>query len=87
MTGIIDAVDPDPVALATTWARSIAGNAPLAIAGVRDALAALERDPGLGDAATRQRLDTQRRAAFGSADLSRGLEAARQRRPPHFEGD
>ena len=85
--GIVDALDPNPLDLATAWARTIGRNAPLAVAGVRDALAALESDPSLADPNTRQRLEAQRRAAFTSADLSRGLEAARQRRTPSFEGD
>jgi len=84
---IVDALDPNPLELAMAWARAIARNAPLAVAGVRDTLAALEIDPGLADPNTRQRLEAQRRAAFTSSDLIRGLEAARQRRTPSFDGD
>jgi enoyl-CoA hydratase/carnithine racemase len=84
--GIIDAVDHATVARAEAWARRIASNAPLAIAGVRDTLRALERDPSLGDPRLREELLARRQAAFASRDLRRGLEAARSRRPPHFEG-
>jgi enoyl-CoA hydratase/carnithine racemase len=85
--GIVDAVDPDPLALAQAWAGTIASNAPLAVAGVRAALAALERDPALGDPTTAAALHAQRLRAFASTDLRRGLEAAEQRRSPAFEGD
>ncbi len=85
--GVIDAIDRDPLDRAQRWATSIATNAPMAVAGVRAALAALEADPALTDPATRQRLTAQRRAAFASQDLRRGLEAARARCTPEFEGE
>ncbi len=85
--GIVDALDPHPRARAEAWARRIAENAPLAIAGVRATLRTLERDPSLASPELRRDLERQRRAAFRSTDLRRGLEAARSRRPPRFEGD
>ncbi len=84
---VVDAVDPDPMGRALAWAQAIAANAPLAVAGVRSTLAAIERDPSLGDPVLRARLDAQRRRAYASADLARGLEAARARRTPAFEGE
>lgn len=85
--GIVDALDPQPRARALAWAGAIAGNAPLAVAGVRSTLAALEVDPSLGEPHTLARLEEQRRGAFASADLRRGLEAALHRATPAFEGD
>lgn len=85
--GVVDAVAPEPLDLASAWATAIATNGPLAVAGVRAALAALERDPGLSDPATVADLHADRLRAFTSTDLRRGLEAARQRRVPSFVGD
>jgi enoyl-CoA hydratase/carnithine racemase len=85
--GIVDALDPDPQGRASAWAQAIAANAPMAVAGVRQALAAIERDPALSDPDALRALRMSRLAAFASADLRRGLEAALHRRPPLFEGD
>jgi enoyl-CoA hydratase/carnithine racemase len=85
--GLVDVLDSDPLGRARSWAQSVARNAPFAVAGVRQALAALERDPSLSDPAVRERLLRQRRAAFASGDLRRGLAAALERKPPSFEGD
>ena len=65
---------------AVAWAGQICALAPLTVAGHKLALNRLE--PALGDAD----VEEARRRAWSSADLSEGIAAFAERRPPHFEG-
>ncbi|MBZ4413510.1 enoyl-CoA hydratase/isomerase family protein [Myxococcus sp. XM-1-1-1] len=67
---------------ASTLARTIASNAPLATRGLKQRL-------GLDRAALRRALEEEARLqaeSYGSADLGEGLAAAAARRPPVFHG-
>lgn len=65
---------------AVAWAAKICALAPLTVAGHKLALNRLE--PALADAG----VEEARRRAWSSTDLSEGIAAFAERRPPHFEG-
>lgn len=65
---------------AVAWAERIAALAPLTLAGHKLALQRLE--PELDDADVAE----ARRRAWTSADLTEGMAAFRERRPPRFQG-
>jgi enoyl-CoA hydratase len=72
---------------ALALAAEIAGNAPLAVRGMKRILRLLEgtHERGLSDA-ERAEIAELRRAAFESADLREGRRAWEERRPPRFKG-
>jgi enoyl-CoA hydratase/carnithine racemase len=76
--------EADALALAT----EIAGNAPLAVRGMKRILRLLEgtHERSLSDA-ERDEIAGLRRAAFESADLREGRRAWEERRPPRFRGE
>ena len=82
--GLVDEVSPDPRAAAITRAEGYARLAPLAVAGMKRALAELFRAPL--DAGVRAALAELRAAAFASEDAREGLAAMQARRPPRFVG-
>ena len=65
---------------ALAWARHIATLAPLTVAGHKLGLNRLE--PALSD----REVEEARRLAWASADLTEGVAAFAERRPPRFEG-
>ncbi|HET9443268.1 MAG TPA: enoyl-CoA hydratase [Acidimicrobiales bacterium] len=65
---------------AVAWAHHIATLAPLTVSGHKLALNRLEPAPADHD------VDEARRRAWASADLSEGIAAFADRRPPSFEG-
>lgn len=79
--GFADRLAANPIAEAVAFAGSMAGNAPLSIAGAKRILDGL----ALGDldAAEAQRLID---AATGSDDHQEGRRAFAERRPPRFQG-
>jgi enoyl-CoA hydratase/carnithine racemase len=84
--GLVDEVAPDDglwdAALAA--AAEVARAAPLAVAGTRAVVRALE--DGSPPDVVREAADAWRARAFGSEDLREGLRAFRERRPPGFRG-
>ena len=82
--GLVNHVAPaaDLMTLGMRMGAAVAANAPLAVEGMRIVLRAIaDGDPGDGKA------QQWRVRAFGSHDLAEGLAAARERRPPAFEGN
>jgi enoyl-CoA hydratase/carnithine racemase len=73
---------------ALALAGEIAGNAPLAVRGMKRILRLLEgtHERSLSDA-ERAEIAGLRRAAFESADLREGRRAWEERRPPRFKGE
>jgi enoyl-CoA hydratase/carnithine racemase len=85
--GLLDEVGtdaPDAQARAVTLCRELAANAPLAVRGMRGALALLARSPL--DESERERLRQTRREAFSSRDAQEGRASFLDKRPPAFEG-
>ena len=71
-------------ALAMADARAIAANGPIAVAGMRAIIRAIEggHDPARADAVA----DEWRDRAFASDDIAEGLGAFREKRDPDFRG-
>lgn len=70
-------------------ARHVASLAPLAVGGVKRALGLAGARVGAGrarDPDAAAQIDALVQRAYGSADLAEGVRAARERRPPRFEG-
>jgi enoyl-CoA hydratase/carnithine racemase len=67
--------------VARRMAEAVAANAPLAVEGMRDVLRAIADNDSPDGKAQQFRVK-----AFGSADLTEGVTAARERRPPTFTG-
>jgi enoyl-CoA hydratase/carnithine racemase len=84
--GLVDEVVPEEglwdAALAA--AAEVAKAAPLAVAGTRAIVGALE--DGAAPGAVAETADGARARAFGSEDFREGLRAFRERRPPDFRG-
>ncbi|MCC7070674.1 MAG: enoyl-CoA hydratase/isomerase family protein [Deltaproteobacteria bacterium] len=66
-------------------AEQIAANAPLAVAGLLDAIRRVARPGGPSDADL-EAIDTARRRTVGSADLAEGVAAFLEKRAPVFRG-
>ena len=65
------------------YAATVAGNAPLTIAAVKQSVAELLKDPGERDFALCERKTA---AALGSQDFIEGRRAFMEKRKPNFQG-
>ncbi len=85
--GLVDEVVPEEALwdAALAAAAEVARAAPLAVAGTRAIVRAIE--DGAPPEAVAAAADGWRARAFGSEDLREGLRAFRERRPPDFRGD
>ena len=87
--GLVNRLVPaEAEAAALALADEIAGNAPLAVQGMKRILRLLEtaHERGLTEA-ERAEIAELRRRAFESDDLREGRAALAERRPPRFRGE
>jgi enoyl-CoA hydratase/carnithine racemase len=82
--GLIDDVSADAMASATSFARSIAHNAPLSIAGAKRILTDTAMGKGLLDLDAAQQMIER---ASNSFDYREGRSAFAEKRPPAFRGE
>lgn len=83
--GLVDLLTDDPRADAATLCAELAGNAPLAVSGLKQGLAMLAS--GGGTEAERAAYQALRRRSFNSADAAEGRLAILEKRPPVFRGE
>lgn len=84
VAGLLSEICPaDPVAAAMARAASLAGSAPLSIAGAKRVIRALQPQPSAEDLAEIAALSAR---AIESADHAEGVAAFAARRPPVFTG-
>lgn len=81
--GLVDEIGDDVVAAAVAYAGTLAGNAPLSIAGAKFMLNGLSLGDGALDVAAAQRLIDR---AADSEDFKEGRRAFAGKRPPQFRG-
>jgi enoyl-CoA hydratase/carnithine racemase len=81
--GLVDEISDDAKAAAVTFATTLAGNAPLSIAGAKFMLSGLSMGEGTLDVAAAQRLID---AAADSEDFREGWRAFAEKRAPRFRG-
>jgi enoyl-CoA hydratase/carnithine racemase len=81
--GLVDEVSGDAMGAAMAFAGSLAGNAPLSIAGAKFMLNGLSLGEGALDVAAAQRLVDQ---AADSEDFREGRQAFAEKRAPRFRG-
>jgi enoyl-CoA hydratase/carnithine racemase len=79
----VDEIGDDVVAAATAYAGTLAGNAPLSIAGAKFMLNGLSLGDGALDVAAAQRLID---LAADSEDFREGRRAFAEKRTPRFRG-
>ncbi|MBL8923495.1 MAG: enoyl-CoA hydratase/isomerase family protein [Myxococcaceae bacterium] len=82
--GLVDVLSTEPLGDATTLCAELAGNAPLAIAGLKQGLSLLAT--GGGTKAERDEYQALRRRSFNSADAAEGRLAILEKRAPAFRG-
>jgi enoyl-CoA hydratase/carnithine racemase len=81
--GLVDEISDDAKAAAAAFAKTLAGNAPLSIAGAKFMLSGLSMGDGALDVAAAQRLID---AAADSEDFREGRRAFAEKRVPRFRG-
>lgn len=81
--GLVDDVSDGALGAAMTFAGTLAGNAPLSIAGAKFMLNGLSTGDGALDVAAAQRLVDE---AADSEDFREGRQAFAEKRPPRFRG-
>jgi enoyl-CoA hydratase/carnithine racemase len=84
LSDVVGEADLEEAAL--DWARELAGNAPLSIAGNKRVLRALLRAQGELDAEVEAELVALREACFDSEDLREGVAAFAEKRPARWRG-
>jgi enoyl-CoA hydratase/carnithine racemase len=82
--GLYNEVVADPLSRALALAEDLAGHAPLAVQGMKAVLLRLE--DGADEGAVHALHAAWAARCVGSSDLVEGIAAARERRPPRFEG-
>jgi enoyl-CoA hydratase/carnithine racemase len=83
LMGLVDDISDDAKAAATAFAKTLASNAPLSIAGAKFMLSGLSMGDGALDVAAAQRLID---AAADSEDFREGRRAFAEKRAPRFRG-
>jgi enoyl-CoA hydratase/carnithine racemase len=81
--GLVDEIGDDPVSAALAYAATLAGNAPLSIAGAKFMLNGLSAGDGGLDVAAAQRMIDH---AADSEDFREGRQAFAEKRTPRFRG-
>lgn len=86
--GVINAVVPSEHITAHVFdmARTIAHNAPLAVGVMKEQLRILSSANAVS-ANDFERIQSLRRVVYNSHDYAEGIQAFKQKRPPHYQGD
>ena len=83
--GLVDVVSQTPVVDAERLCAELAGNAPLAVSGLKQGLSLLSH--GEASAGALAEYQAVRRRSFNSADAAEGRLAILQKRAPRFRGE